>query len=173
MTPQRKGNYICTASFRFSSHDLIIDITDWHCHLLHQSNRLVMASQPPQTQSYSYNYSYSWQTNQGPVNTVSGGGQTSQPPPTWPQPSPSEPAKEQDQPTVTGEKSDEAPPPPPPSSSQIGAGFDHTYLRSIEGILRLISIVSLHNVLLIHVYGLLCLISGRGGGFGRRKFYEN
>ena len=120
-----------------------------------------------QQTSYSYNYQYSWQT------TGSAGGQ---PPQHGPGPTEGAPPYYEEKKTTnedgsqtttvtggysTGTTTETGPTDTggdSPRSESIGAGFDHTYLRSIEGILRLISIVSLKCVI---IYGLL---KGKEGG---------
>ncbi|XP_003389011.1 PREDICTED: uncharacterized protein LOC100635744 [Amphimedon queenslandica] len=105
-----------------------------------------------QQTSYSYNYQYSWQTTPG------GPGAPGGPPPGPPQETAAPQAYHEETrttnedgsntTTVTGGFSAATTTETGPTESEgqsspsgsIGAGFDHTYLRSIEGILRLISI---------------------------------
>ena len=104
-----------------------------------------------QQTTYTYNYEYNWQTTQG---TGAPAGPPQGTPPQGETRTSNEDGSQTT--TVTGGFSATTTTETEPTEAQsspsgsIGAGFDHTYLRSIEGILRLISIVSL-GIIMVNV----------------------
>ena len=101
-----------------------------------------------QQTTHTYNYEYNWQTTQG-AGAPAGPPPQGTPPQGYHEETRTSNEDGSQTTTVTGGFSATTTTETEPTEAQsspsgsIGAGFDHTYLRSIEGILRLISIVSL------------------------------